>query len=245
MQVYQMEPAMLKAFQDLATEPVPHGTQWGPVFFRGCYRSDLLREATVVRDDAPDEWDVTARLRFVALKGKPRFVALRDNAIYAADSMVALLKDSSYLGLAGQCNRVDATHGYRMGRGAVCAVYEIPEDVYREMEGGRALQPLNWPTADGRLIDYGCWKDSQGNFGRDRLFSNKRDNVPKRGAVRECAVEAAKQGAEWFGVEGGNGSNEKECFIETQQNNIVPRHHTYDVDDGLWVPRTLHLLGQG
>ena len=160
---------------------------------------------------------------WVALNGKPRFVAFKGNAIYAAASLSDMLTDTSFMGRAKECKREDKTASMPLGGGDACAVYEIPDDTYGAMQGGRAIKPTGWP-AEGKLVDYGCWEDGQGNVGKDRLFSQKVDNVPAKGAVFACATQAANAGTGWFGVEGGNDSSQKECFIESKVDNTT--HYT-------------------
>lgn len=80
------------------------------------------------------------------------------------------------------------------------------------------VQPLNFPKIGSGLRDYGCYRDSNGNANRDRLFSVQLDNVGRNGAVLSCAKAAAKRGVQTFGLEGGNGSDQKECFMQPDGN---------------------------
>lgn len=154
---------------------------------------------------------------WVVQNGHPRFVAINDDTIHAAVSLAALLKDPSHKGHANRCLRVD-TDGRPMGASGSCAVYEIPEETYKEMQKGRPFQLKGFT---GKLLDHGAWKDLTGNSGKDRLFSNKRRDVNTKTSVLACAVEAAKNGTQWFGVEGRNGLDKKECYIETDPTNIA------------------------
>ena len=65
MAVYQMEPGLAEKIRSnvFATVTYSH-MEWGPVLYHGCYRSDVLR-GPVARADAPDDWDVKARLQHV------------------------------------------------------------------------------------------------------------------------------------------------------------------------------------
>ena len=217
MQVYEVDAGLMDGLLAQHFAPVKYELEWGPVSFEGCYQLKHLKAPKV--KETVDGWDVPARLQWVARNGHGRFVALNHNDIHTGSSIADLLEFSWYNARAKKWEREDGEKR-PMGGGGSCAVYVIPEDTYQKMKGGRGVQPMGWPT-EGKLFDYGCWKDSKGNSGRDRLFSTQMPNVKSRGSVKACAVAAAKRGALWFGVEGNNTIDEKDCFIELQESNIA------------------------
>ena len=205
-------------------EPTEVTTQWGPVSYVGCF-PDRADNTSIIKPER--SWTVEQRLQFAAGQvpdssaAASLFVGLNDDDLWWGATAASVVKDSSKR--VKTCAKFDAK-GMSQGQNGV-ALYEIPATTVAAMRetARRALMPLGWPQA-GKLFDYGCWKDSDGNNHKDRLFSRKVYNVPARTAIKACALQAATADEKvlWFGVEGGNDSNEKECFIEPDPNNIVP-----------------------